>query len=309
MEPIREYSAESSERGILTSALGVVRYPSVMWQYRGLIRNLFQRDLFGRFRGSFLGIFWVLIHPLFLFAVYFLVFGYLFGSMRTGGDGPDPLFAVYLFAGLVTWTSFVEATTRSCSTVLENGNLVQKVAFPSELLPVHLVMVSLIVSSVGSLVLLLAGLYFEALHLSLDLLLWPLLILIQFVFTLGCSLFLANLQVFMRDTSHIYGIASMAWFFATPILWPVWLVRDKLPGVADALMAWNPMYPLVQAHRQVFGLGYETMRQSSEGPKLESIVPEPLWHNIGMASLWALLFITLGYGCFVSRRHKYADLV
>lgn len=297
------YSAEQSRAGWLRAARGLMGYPGSIWRHRGLVWNFARRELLGRFRGSFLGIFWVLVHPLFLFAIYYAVFGYLFGNAKLPDGSPDPTFAVYLFAGILAWTAFFEGTQRACTTIVENGNLVKKVAFPCELLPVHLTLVAMAVYLVGAAVLIGVGTLFGAVRPGASLLLWPAVLVVHFFFTLGFGLLLAAVYVFIRDTHHLYGVLSTAWFFASPIFWHPRFMEDKLgPGLAGVLTL-NPTYPLIQAHRQVLGVGYDTA-----GP-FGSLVPEPLTQNLAAAGAWALGFMVVGYGFFMSRRHKFADLV
>lgn len=290
---VREYSAEHARTGWARHVAGLLGYPQLAWRYRGLLFNFCRRQLTGRFRGSFLGTFWVLIHPIFLFGVYYVVFGKLFGSIRAGGSGTP--FALYLFAGVVVWNEFQEATAGACNTVTGNGNLVKKVMFPCELLPLPLIAVSIVVYLVGCAVLLISGLATGTLQPGLLMLAWPLVLVVQSVFTLGFSLFLANLNVFLRDTSHLYGIVRQAWFFGSPIFWSIDLIETQLGPSAATVFKLNPMYPFLVVHRQVLGV--------------TSPVPEPFWSNLGLAAVWAVVAMVIGYGLFAANKHKFADLV
>ena len=306
---IQHYSVAEEPRFPWLHVGQVLGYPGRVWRHRGLVWNFFRRDLLGRFRGSFLGIFWVLIQPLFLFALYFLVFGFLFGP-KIGPQGPDVSFAFYLFSGIIAWTAFTEGSTRACSSVVDNGNLVKKVKFPSELLPVHLVAVALLVYLVGATILLVSGLAFGAVHLSEAILALPLLLVVQAAFTLGVGLFLAMLQVFMRDTSHLYALVSQAWFFLSPIFWPPGFMRVQLGDWALDVARLNPMYPLIQAHRAVLGVGdLRVWAVPEQGNPGFVAVPESLWSNLGLAAAWAAFFLVLGHTAFMAKRRKFADLV
>lgn len=294
MSTVRHYDAATAPRGILRHLPPITGYPALMWQNRYLIHNFFRRELLGRFRGTLLGVFWVLVHPIFMFAVYYVVFGMLFSSRWQVGQPPDPQFAIYLFSGIIVFQALNEGTTGSCNVVVENGNLVKKVAFPSEVLPVHVALVSLVLYGVGAVVCMIAGLAFGQLHPGPLLLCLPLVLLVQFVLTLGMGLFLANLQVFSRDVMHLWRILSMAWLFLSPVFWfPSRLA--KLGELAELWFAVNPAYPLIMAHRIALG----------------GVHPElgDFWRHLGMASVWALVFLILGYGVFTSRRHKFADMV
>ncbi len=293
---VRHYDAATAPRGVLRHLLPLLGYPALIWQNRYLVHNFFRRELLARFRGTALGALWILVQPLFLFAVYYMVFGMLFGDWRRG-EMPDPQMALYLFSGIIVFHALVEATGQSCTIVVENGNLVKKVAFPSEALVIHVVLVSLVTYLVGAVVCLLAGTAFGALQPGLLLLGLPLVLAVQLVFCVGLGLFLANLNVFARDVSQIWRIVTTAWLFLTPVFWRPSLMRDKFGDtiVADLLFSLNPAYPLVQAHRLALG---------GVHPDLGSF-----WQHLGAASLWAIGFLVVGYSTFMSRKHKYADLI
>ena len=305
----KTYSAETARHTVLASLLPVLRYPFDIWRHRYLVHNFFRRDLLGRFRGSSLGLFWVLVHPIIMFGVYYLVFGYLFGNQKTG-NAPTPEYALYLFSGVIAFTALNEGVTRVCTCVVDNGNLVKKVAFPSELLPVPLIMVALVVYLVGALVCVCVGAWYGVLAPGWSLLLLPVVLLIQFVMTLGIGLFLANAYVFARDTSHLWGIAGMAWMFLTPVFWYPHALEGSFADSIKQAFGWNPAYPLLQAHRLVLGAQPIKYTQTVDGTSVEKISDfGSLGEHMLHASLWALLFLCLGYAVFMSRRHKYADLV
>jgi lipopolysaccharide transport system permease protein len=295
--PVTHYSAETAPRGILRHSLPAFGYPWVAWKHASLVRNFYNRELLGRFRGSLLGVLWVLIQPMFQFTVYFIVFGYLFG--RVGG-APDPEFAVFLFAGIICFGLFTQGTSSALGSVVQNGNLVKKVAFPCELLPLVPVLVETIVFLVSCVVLLAFGLATGTTQLGVEFLALPWLVLVLGVFSTGLSLILANLYVFARDVKHVWGILSMAWFFMTPVFWPLSMLQQKpsLAWLATA-MEFNPMFSFVTAHRQVFGIARHTPAE----------VPGTVVENLAIGSLWAIGAFVLGYGTFMANKKRYADLV
>jgi len=292
---IHEHYAHARRRGVLRHLGAVLRYPARIWRHRLLVQNFFRRELFGRFRGSFLGVFWVLVQPIFLFSIYFFVFGFMFG-VKFGAE-PGPAFAVYMLSGLLVVTNYMEATSRACTVVVENGNLVKKVAFPCELLPVHLVGVATMVFIVGLIVLMVIGLSTGTVTPDLRLLVWPLVLLVQIVFCLGVGLTLACVHVFMRDTSHIWALLGQAWMFLSPAFWYLegeggLLAKTEWAG----WLRLNPLYPLMQAHRLALGV-------------TPSRVDGTLGGHLAVAAAWAIAFLVLGHAVFTSRREKFADLV
>jgi lipopolysaccharide transport system permease protein len=293
----RTYDAERRDRGVLAHVLPLLGYPAVIWRNRYMVQNFFRRDLMGRFHGSFLGAWWMLVQPVFLFAVYYLIFGLLYGP-RTGG-GPDVSFAIYLFSGVIVFHALIEASTTSCSIIVANGNLVKKVAFPSEVLPVPVAMTSLVLYFVGAVVCVACGLGFGVLGVGWSLLGVPLVMAVQFVFVLGLGLFLANANVFIRDISQLWRIISTAWMFLSPVFWYPSMLTERLGDsvLPQLLFHCNPAFPLIQAHRLALG---------GENPEIGLT---GFWGHLGIAAAWALGFLILGYSTFVSSKHKYADVV
>jgi len=297
----RTYDAATAPRGTLRHLRSLLGYPALVWHNRYMVQNFLRRDLLGRVHGSFLGIWWILLQPLFLFTIYFLVFGMFLGDWKWG-EAPDPRLAVYLFSGVIVFHALIEATTQCCQIVVDNGNLVKKVAFPSEALPIHVGAVSIVLYVVGALVCLPAGWALGVLHPGWTLLALPLVLIVQFVMTIGIGLFLANLYVFVRDVAQLWRLGTMAWMFLSPVFWmPSQLMGDgtgdaKFPMWAITLLSHgNPAYPLIMAHRLALG---------GTDPQLGDF-----WTHLGVAAAWATVFLVVGYSTFMASKHKYADLV
>jgi len=212
--------------------------------HRELIWNFVRRDFKGRYLGSYLGFTWNIIQPIILVAVYTFIFAKLM-QMKLGATSGTNDFALYIFAGMVPWLSFAETVGRNTACVLEHGNLIKKVAFPSEILPLSQVLYGLL-SQVFGLVTLVAAVALLAGHLpgprlAAVLLLFPL----QLIFTLGVGYFLAALNVFVRDTQQFMNAFMILWMLMTPIFYP----ERFIERVAPALMYANPQYYLVKCYR------------------------------------------------------------
>lgn len=294
MTLVRNYDAATASRSAFAHVGSLFGFPALVWRNRFMVQNFLRRDLMSRAHGSYLGVAWMLLQPLFLFAVYYFVFGLLFGA-RTASGEPDPGYAVYLFSGILVFHSLTEATTQACTTIVDNGNLVKKVAFPSEALLVHIAAVSIVIYLVGALVCLVAGLVIGVAQPGWLMLAWPLVIAVQFVMTLGIGLLLANLYVFVRDIAQLWRIATMTWMFLSPVFWQPEQLEATVPALMPWLRALNPAYPLLQTHRLVLG-GSEQHFGA-------------FWPQLGIAAAWAAGLMVVGYAIFMSRKHKYSDLI
>ncbi|PIE22454.1 MAG: hypothetical protein CSA62_12015 [Planctomycetota bacterium] len=281
-------------RRFLVEALA---YPQLVWQDRSLVRNFYRRELLGRFRGSIFGLLWVLIHPIFLFATYYLVFGVMFNQRAPNGL-PEMWYPLYLFTGVIAWTAFAESTARCASLVVENGNLIKKVSFPAQLLPLHILGVNTLVYGIGVLCYLIVAVAMSFPLPGTAVIALPVVLFVQLLFTLGASLLLGAVHVFFRDVAQIWPILLNFWFFATPIFWYPGMIHDMdslLP-----LLEWNPMYHVMLAHR--WALGMPTVSGSFLG------TGEVL--GLAMTGLIpALITFFLGFVVFRSLQHRFADEV
>jgi len=226
------------------------RYPQRAWAHRDLVRVWVSREWSARFLGTALGPLWPFVQPLALFCVYAFVFSELFG-LRPAAPGASPtLGAVWIFAGVLVWTSFAECVSRASCTFFEHRNLVQKSSFPADLLVLQPVLVSFATLAVGACVFCgvawsVAGTHPSFAHLAFS----GVLISLHLAWMLGVSLTLACAQVLLRDTAGLVGVGLTVWMFATPIFW----VAD--PSALPALEPWlawieaNPMNSLVEAWR------------------------------------------------------------
>lgn len=295
MTLVRNFDAATASSSAFAQLGSLLGFPGLVWRNRFMVMNFLRRDLMARVNGSYLGIGWILLQPVFLFTIYYLVFGLLLGQWKLG-QPPDPSFAIYLFSGVIVFHSLIEATSQACVAIVDNGNLVKKVAFPSEALLVHISAVSIVIYLVGALVCGVVGALLGVSHPGWLLLALPLVIAVQFTLILGIGLLLANLHVFVRDTAQMWRIVSTAWMFLSPVFWNPQLLVDKLPPAA---LPWvtnlNPAFPLLQAHRLALGAP-----ESALGT---------FWPQLGVAALWAVGFLVIGYSVFMSRKHKFADLV
>lgn len=196
------------------------------WRNRGLIGALVKRDVAGRYRGSFLGILWSFLNPIFMLIVYTVVFSAVFKAHWGNRGESESEFALVLFAGLMMFNLFAECTNRAPSLILSNVNYVKKVVFPLEVLP----WVSLGSALFHGAISLLAWLLAYTLLIGIPhatALLFPLVVLPFSMLVMGLSWALASLGVFLRDVSQFVGIVTTALMFLSPIFYPVTAMPEK----------------------------------------------------------------------------------
>lgn len=200
---------------------------SNLFRHRVLIQSLVARELKARYRGSVGGYLWSFLNPMLLLAVYTIVFTTIFQPQR--GEAVDP-YALFLFCGLLPWTWFAASLTDASNSLIAGGNLIKKLVFPAEVLPVVAVLANGVHYLLGLPVYLVFWLIFKPGALSLHLLWLPLVIFTQLILSLGLGLILAALSVHFRDIRDILANTLTLWFFLTPIIY----ARSFLTAMATA---------------------------------------------------------------------------
>ena len=247
---------------------------------------MIKRDLVARYHGSFLGAFWPFINPLGHLLLYTFVFSIIL-KVRFGNSDSTANFAVYLMAGLIPWGAFAEAIARSTTVILEMPNLVKKVVFPLEILPVVTSSASLL-SQMAALALLMVIGAFHAHALHPTVLLLPIVLVFQLLFTTGLAWTLASLGVFVRDIKHFIALALSGWMYATPIVYPASAFPSELRWVTMI----NPMSGIVQDYRRLL---------------LEGQLPD--WGNMAIYGSISIATAILGYYFFAKTKKSFADVM
>jgi len=221
-----------------------------LFQYRELVRNLVVRDLKVRYRNSVLGFLWSLINPLLMMAVFTVVFTVLAGNPNI------PNYHIFVLCAILPWNFFTGSAMGAVGSVVGNAHLINKVYFPRAILPLSTVLSSLVNFLLALLPLLALMVLFRA-PFTVYLLLLPLVIAVQLTFTLGMAFFLSCLNVFFRDTGVIMDVVLFAWFFLTPVFYPM----EQLPqskeimgltlDVQRIMYIVNPMSSIIATYRSL----------------------------------------------------------
>jgi homopolymeric O-antigen transport system permease protein len=215
-----------------------------LFRYRELFGNLWRRDLRAKYKGSLLGVLWTLAYPLLLMAIYLFVFSLLWHTFST------PHYALFLLSGLAVWTFFATSLQSSTRAMLDNANLIRKVRFPRQLVPLSVVGTQLV--TLGVMLVALVVLNLAIIPETRDTFWIALLLAVPLVvFVGGLALMAASLNVVFRDVEFLIQALLLPWFFLTPVLYPLASAPGAAthPRLVDLLHYGNPMTPAVQAIR------------------------------------------------------------
>jgi lipopolysaccharide transport system permease protein len=260
------------------------------WAKFDLLRTLVRRDLEARYKGSVLGNLWPLVNQLSQLLIYTYVFAIVLKVKLSLHGVPDNnfTFGLWLFTGLLPWISFTGGLTQAASSVVAQPNLVKKVVFPLELLPLVSVLSAFIESAFGLIALIFfVSLATHTLHPTLALL--PLIWLTQLLLTAGVGYLAAGLTVFLRDIPQTLGVVLNLWFYVTPIIYPASAIPESFRGWVFWL---NPIATISEIYRDIILVG-----------EIKH------WSEWGVASGISLIIYLLGTKVYKHLRPAFADVL
>lgn len=212
-----------------------------IYAYRTMIDSLVKRDLKGRYKGSVLGFLWTFINPLFQLLIYTFVFSII---MKNGVED----YYMFLFVALIPWIFFSTCLAGGAMCISSQKDMVQKIYFPREVLPLSYVISQFINMLLSFLVVFAVMLIMRYTFNPLALLCLIPVMAVEFLLALGFTMFLSALTVFFRDTQYIVSIVTMAWQFLSPVMYSV----DRVPERIQTLYIYgNPMTPIIVAYRDI----------------------------------------------------------
>ena len=260
-----------------------------LWRSRQLIVQMIRREVIGRYKGSAMGLVWSFLNPVFMLAIYTIVFSEIFKSRwgGVGSDGSKTEFAIVLFVGMIVLNLFSEVLNRAPGLILSNVNYVKKVVFPIETLPVIAMGAALFHSFISLGVLLTAFLIFNG-YLHWTIIFTPLVFLPLVILTLGISWMLASLGVFIRDVGQTIGLITTVMMFLAPVFYPIAAVPEQ---IRVFIMA-NPLTFIIEQAREVLIWGHP-----------------PNWSGLGIYTIVATIIAWLGYAWFQKTRKGFADVL
>ncbi len=255
--------------------MSLIRKLISLGRFRFLLLQLVKRDFKIKYRGSVLGVLWSVLNPLLNMIVLSIVFSQVFRAVDN--------YKMYLLAGLTIFNFFSEATTLACGSVVGNFGMMTKVYFPKFIIPTSKVLTSAISLLITTAVYIILGCFMEVTP-NIWYLLIPYVLLCVLVFALGMGYILAALFVFFRDTQHLYGVLLTIWMYATPILYPL----DALPEKLIPLFRCNPLYQFIDFFR--------TITMYASVPSAQSFL---------VCAAWAAAAFVVGAFFFVKKQDQF----
>lgn len=250
-----------------------------IYDYREMIFSLVKRDLKGRYKGSVLGFLWTFLNPLFQLAVYTMVFSII---MRSGIKD----YYLFLFVALIPWIFFSTSLTGGASCILSQQDMVKKIYFPREVLPISYV-TSQFVNMVLSFIVIFFALGCARYTLRpFAVLCLPVIMAVEYLLALGLTMIMSAVTVYFRDMEYILGIFTMAWQFLTPVMYSL----EQVPEEYRWIFFVNPMTYIITAYRDVLYNGAL--------PKLDTLLPAAV---LGIAAL------VIGWGVFCRLQRHFAE--
>ena len=211
-----------------------------IYEYREMIFSLVRKDLRGRYKGSVLGFCWTFINPLLQLLVYNVVFSVI---LKNNIDK----YYLYLFVALVPWIFFSSALMGGATSIISQQEMVKKIYFPREVLPISYV-TSSFVNMLFSFAVIFIILVLSRVGFNVKALLYlPFIMVVEYILALGIGMLTAAIDVYFRDMEHILSIVTMAWMYLTPIMYTVELVPERYMPLFNL----HPMTPIIIAYRDI----------------------------------------------------------
>lgn len=249
-----------------------------LYNYREFLRTSIKKEIRGKYKKSMLGILWSFLNPLLMLMVYAIIFPIILKS-------PEKNYVMFLMCALIPWNFFTTVLTQGASTVVANGNILKKVYFPREILPISIVTSGLI-NFLISCIIIFIFLIFTGIGFSKYILLLPIMIIVEYILLLGITFIMSSVTVYLRDLEHIIGVVIQALFYATPIVYSFSMIPKDFMWVFKL----NPMAYVIQGYRDV--LYYQTM---------------PDLAGIGIIALFSIVLLVVGYIIFNKLQKNFAE--
>lgn len=256
----------------------VYTLPISIWTYRELLKNMILKDLKIRYGGSLLGVAWSLLHPLAMILVYSVALKYILRIQLEN-------YTLFLITGILPWIFFSSSANASTSAIISDANLVKKIRFPREILPLATVLFNL-VQFLMALAVFFPALIFLQAELGWTLLAYPAVVLVHAAFTLGVALLLSAVTVFYQDIKHLTEVGLMILFWLTPVVYHLSMVPERVQW----LFKLNPLAVYIACYQDIIYWGRW-----------------PTWDSWVVGVLWVAASLALGMWVFRRYDPRFAE--
>lgn len=249
-----------------------------LYQYRELLKNNIKKDIRGKYKGAWLGVMWSYLNPLLMLVVYSIVFAQIMKIQI-------PNYSMFLFTALIPWNFFTITVSQGSLSVVSNANILKKVYFPREIIPISVV-TSQATTFLISCIIMLFFLLVTGLGITWYILFFPIILLIQYFLLLGITFITSSLTVYARDLEHIISVLLMILFYGTPIVYSM----DMVPAKMRFILLLNPMTPIINAYRDI--LFYQQM---------------PNLFDLGLIVILSTILFFVGLSLFRNLQKNFAE--
>ena len=276
-----------------------------LWRYREILGNLTRKEVRLKYTSSVLGAAWSMLNPI----LYLAVFSFAFTVVLPSGV-PD--FPIYLLSGLLAWNLFSSSLSLAARSVVENGNLVKKVYFPREILPLASIGATLVDFALQAVVLIVFMAIFTYPFFGMNLLLLPLSMITLLIFAAALALWVAALNVRYRDTQHLLGLALLAWFWLTPIVYPFGFLQERITTLIGhwafvGYLVLNPMATIIAGFQRSIYRFVDPVPHPTEPTVLINTTLGTLATRLGLVILGSLVLAVLFWRHYFRQAGDFAE--
>ena len=211
-----------------------------LYNYRELLKTSVKKEVRSKYKNSFLGVLWSFLNPLLQIIVYAVIFSLILSNKQEH-------YAIFLCCGLIPWTFFSAAINKSAFTFIENGNIIKKVYFPREIIPISVVTAEAINFVISSIIII-GFVVLGGIGISKYILFYPLILITQYLIILAICLIISSICVYLRDLQHFIGVILQLLFYAAPIVYS----PQVIPTEYQWILTINPMTYIINGYRDIF---------------------------------------------------------
>ena len=255
-----------------------------IFKYRELLKNNVKKEVRGRYKNSILGVMWTFLNPLLQIAVYAMIFPYILKQQQ-------PYYLIFVCVGLIPWSFFTTTIIQSTNTIIGNANIVKKVYFPREILPLSVVLSGAINFLIAAIIII-AFCIGVGKGITWHIVIFPVILLLQMILQLAISFVLAAVTVYIRDVEHFVQIVLMLMFYATPIVYSTATLdaSTKTAQFMKQIILSNPMTAIIEGYRSIFYT--QTL---------------PDFKNIGIWYIVSMVLLVVGWLIFKKLQKGFAE--